>query len=58
MPEQGGLTWQDQAWAQRNALFDSIHAFAEAAADGAMAMREPIHVQAEVGEPIPEIESS
>ena len=47
MPDIPGLTWQDRAWeaAQRAALFESI-------ADGTMAMREPIRVVAEVGEPL------
>lgn len=60
MPHIPGLTWQDPAEeaARRAALFESIASFVEAAVDGTMAMREPIRVVAEVGEPIPEIESS
>jgi hypothetical protein len=52
MPEMPGLTWRPSA------LFDSIHAFAESVADGVVASRAPIRVQAEVGEPIPEIEAT
>lgn len=63
MPSQDGLTWATQADRERErqareALFDSIVSFAETVADGTMAMRAPIRVVAEVGEPVREIEQS